>query len=97
MEKCEMKGYLSFLILWILRKKGMKGVEIAHELEKRKGKRPSPGTIYPTLKDLKNKGLIEVDENKTCFLTEMGKENLSSYCKSFCRTFYDVDEMFDFE
>ena len=64
-----MKGFLSYLVLWILSKKSMNGSEIAKELEKRKGSKPSPGTIYPALKELKEKGLIVSDENKVYSLT----------------------------
>jgi len=54
MKCCDMKGYLSYLILWILSKEKMNGSEIARELEKRRGTKPSPGTIYPALKELKS-------------------------------------------
>ncbi len=40
----------------------MKGVEISKELGKRRGKRPSSGTLYPPLNELKDKGLISVNE-----------------------------------
>jgi len=50
MKCCDMKGFLSYLILWILKKENMNGAGIAVELEKRKGSKPSPGTIYPALK-----------------------------------------------
>ena len=93
---CEMKGYLSYLILWILSKKSMNGAEIGRELEKRRGSKPSPGTIYPALKELKNGGFIEVDENKIYSLTNKGKEELKSACKFFCKIFYDMEEMSDF-
>jgi PadR family transcriptional regulator, regulatory protein PadR len=93
MACCEMKGYLTYLILWILGKKSMNGAEIGRELEKRRGTIPSPGTIYPALKDLKNKGLINVDENKNYTLTPEGKKELSIACKFFCNIFYDVEEM----
>ncbi len=93
MACCEMKGYLTYLILWILGKKSMNGAEIGRELEKRRGTIPSPGTIYPALKDLKNKGLINVDENKNYTLTSEGKKELSIACKFFCNIFYDVEEM----
>lgn len=96
MECCEMKGYLTYLILWILGKNSRNGAEIGRELEKRRGTKPSPGTIYPALKELKNKGLIEVDENKYYSLTPEGKEELKSSCKVFCKIFYDVEEMSDF-
>ena len=49
---CDMRGMLSFLILFLLSKKPMCGSELAKEIGKRKGETPSPGTIYPALKAL---------------------------------------------
>ena len=92
-HQCRMKGFLSFLILWIVNKKKMSGAEIALELEKRKGHRPSPGTIYPVLKDLKEKGLLKIDEDKRYSLTKQGKNELEVSINSFFDTFCDIDEM----
>lgn len=88
-----MKGYLSYLILWIISKKNMKGSEIAKELEKRRGSKPSPGTIYPALKDLKKKRLIINDESKIYSLTKKGENELKSACNVFCKMFYDMNDM----
>ncbi|MGZ7067383.1 MAG: PadR family transcriptional regulator [Methanobacterium sp.] len=88
-----MKGYLTYLILWILGKNSMNGAEIGRELEKRRGTIPSPGTIYPALKDLKNKGLIDVDDGKNYSLTSEGKKELELACKYFFNIFYDIEEM----
>jgi len=96
MEKrcqCEMKGFLSFIVLWILSKEPMNGSEIATELEKRKGTKPSPGTVYPVLKDLKEKGLISSDKNKTYSLTTLGKKDLKHAKEHFCCVFYDMKEI----
>ncbi|UCG69473.1 MAG: PadR family transcriptional regulator [Thermoplasmata archaeon] len=93
MMHCQMKGFLSFLILWLVSKKSMTGAEIALELEKRKGHKPSPGTIYPVLKDLKDKGLLSVDQNKRYSLTKRGKKELEVHIKTFFETFCDIDEM----
>jgi len=71
----------------------MTGAEIALELEKRKGKKPSPGTIYPVLKNMKENMLLSIDENKRYTLTEKGKKNLEEHLDAFIRTFYDIDEM----
>ena len=71
----------------------MTGAEIALELEKRKGKKPSPGTIYPVLKHLKEIEILSIDENKRYSLTEKGKKSLEAHLDSFIRTFYDIDEM----
>jgi len=90
---CRMKGFLSFLVLWLVSKKNMTGSEIASELERRKGSRPSPGTIYPVLKDLKDKGLLSVDSNKSYSLTKKGEKELEISLNMFFETFSDVDEM----
>ena len=88
-----MKGYLSYLVLWIVKKKPSTGSEIARELEKRRGTRPSPGTIYPVLKELKKSGLIAAGKNKVYSLTIKGEKELKGACSIFCRMFYDVKEM----
>lgn len=95
MECCDMKGFLSYLILWILSKKSMNGAEITKELERRKGTKPSPGTVYPALKELKEKGLIIADKDKTYSLTRKGEKELKSACNFFCKIFYDMKEMFN--
>ena len=56
---CDMRGMLSFLVLFLLSRRPMHGQELAKELERRKGEKPSPGTIYPALKALKEAGLIK--------------------------------------
>ena len=93
MVHCRSKGYLSFLILWLVGRKSMTGAEIALELEKRKGKKPSPGTIYPVLKNMKEKALLSIDEKKRYTLTGKGQKDLEEHLDAFIRTFYDIDEM----
>jgi len=85
---------LSYLVLWILGKKSMNGAEIAKELEKRRGTKPSPGTIYPALKELKSKGLIKLRKDRRYSLTKKGERELGSACKFFCNMFHDMREMF---
>src|SRR4030042_4841916 len=87
------KGFLSFLILWLVRKKALTGAEIAMELEKRRGRKPSPGTIYPVLKHLNEENILLIDENKRYSLTEKGQKALEAHLDSFVNTFYDIDEM----
>jgi DNA-binding PadR family transcriptional regulator len=94
MECCGMKGYLSFLILWILKKGNLTGQEIARELQKRRGAKPSPGTIYPALKELNEKGLISFDAGKKYSLTKKGEKELQTACGFFCKTFYDIEDIF---
>jgi DNA-binding PadR family transcriptional regulator len=73
----------------------MNGAELAEELKKRRGSRPSPGTLYPSLKELKKKGLITADKNKVYSLTKKGENELRDACTFFCKTFYDMKEMFN--
>ena len=93
MIHCASKGFLSFLILWLVRGEAMTGAEIALELEKRRGRKPSPGTIYPVLKHLKETNILNIDESKRYSLTEKGHKALEAHLDSFIRTFYDIDEM----
>jgi DNA-binding PadR family transcriptional regulator len=71
----------------------MTGAEITLELEKRKGNKPSPGTIYPVLRDLKDKGFLIIDGNKRYSLSQNGKKELEQNLHIFFDTFCDVDEM----
>ena len=87
------KGFLSFLILWLVRREAMTGAEIALELEKRRGRKPSPGTIYPVLKHLSEANILVIDGNKRYSLTEKGQKALEAHLDSFISTFYDIDEM----
>jgi len=90
-----MRGFLSYLVLWMLKHHKMNGAQIAKELEKRKGSKPSPGTIYPVLKELKEDGLIDSDDNKEYSLTNKGEEELISACTLFCRQFHDFHDMLE--
>ena len=92
-HRCRMKGFITFLILWLLSKKDMTGAEIAIEMEKRKGHKPSPGTIYPALKFLTENKLLKVDKSKKYSLTKKGKEELDLSLNTFFDTFCDIDEM----
>jgi len=93
---CDMRGMLGFLILFLLSKKPMHGQEIADEIARRKGeKRPSPGTIYPALKNLREMGFISSEDGKegktiTYTLTERGENALRISKRRFIRTFLGV-------
>lgn len=93
MIDCGSKGFLSFLILWLISKQPMTGAEITLELEKRRGKKPSPGTIYPVLKHLHTTDILTIDPEKRYSLTKKGKKALEEHLDSFVNTFYDIDDM----
>lgn len=90
---CSTKGFLSLLILWMVKKQARTGAEIATELEERKGTKPSPGTIYPALKELVAKGLLKVNSKKAYSLTAKGKAELDAGLQIFCTLFSDFNEM----
>ena len=89
-----MRGMLGFLILFLLSRKPMHGQELADEIARRKGEKPSPGTIYPALKSLRAMGFIIGDEKegKTIVytLTDQGKNALRNAKRRFIRTFLGV-------
>ena len=90
-----MRGMLGFLILFLLSKKSMHGQEIAEEIAKRKGERPSPGTIYPALRTLRELGFIIEDSKRdgkiiVYSLTQRGKNALIIAKRKFVRTFLGV-------
>jgi PadR family transcriptional regulator, regulatory protein PadR len=91
---CDMRGMLGFLILFLLSKKPMHGQEIADEIARRKGEKPSPGTIYPALKNLREMGFILSDEKEgktiTYAITDRGKNALRISKRRFIRTFLGV-------
>ena len=90
---CDMRGLLSFLILHLLSKKRMYGVEIADEIAKRKAEKPNPGTLYPTLKSLENKGLIESSKegnSRYYKITPAGKEGLEQAKEFFIQAYGDI-------
>ena len=94
-ECCDMRGMLSFFILWLLTKEPMHGQKIAEEIARRRGTKPTPGTIYPALKDLNERGLIKGEKQgkKVIYsLTDEGREGIEEACKYFCKAFGEIFE-----
>ena len=95
---CEMKGFLSFIVLRLISKKNMSGEDIGQELKKRKGTKPSPGTVYPVLKSLNESKFIEEvkgnGKEKKYRLTKKGRKELAVATGKFCEIFYDMKDEF---
>ena len=92
-EACDMRGMLSFMILWLLSKRPMYGQELAVEIEKRRGEKPNPGTIYPALKGLASRGMVEAHlegRNNVYDLTERGRTGLLRSLKYFRNAFGEI-------
>jgi DNA-binding PadR family transcriptional regulator len=82
------KGFLRYYVLRLLNEKPMSGSEIMSEIEKRTGRhwKPSPGSIYPLLAWLQEKGYsTELQQQepgvKRYALTEQGKKFLEEHVK----------------
>jgi len=94
---CDMKGFLSFLVLRLIGKKPMSGEDLRVEIEKRKGRKPSPGTIYPVLKSLSEAGWIKSEESgseKVYQLTLAGRKEFNDATRKFVSIFCDMGEEF---
>ena len=91
---CDMRGFLSFIVLKLISSKSMSGEEIREELKRRKGTKPSPGTVYPVLKSLSEGGLIKEikskGKTKKYKLTPQGQKELKIAMKKFCDMFHDL-------
>ena len=61
----------------------MTGAETTLELEKRRGRKPSLGTIYPVLRHLKETNILVIDGNIIYSLTEKGHKALERPFGSF--------------
>jgi DNA-binding PadR family transcriptional regulator len=73
------RGKVRPLILAVLHDQPMHGYQVMQELESRTGGRwkPSAGTIYPTLQQLEDEGMVRIEEadgRKVYRLTDAGRE-----------------------
>ena len=76
----------------------MNGQEIAEELGKRRGTKPTPGTIYPALKELRKKKLVEIEKKgrETIYtLSEEGRKGFEEACRYFCSAFGEIFQEYE--
>jgi DNA-binding PadR family transcriptional regulator len=75
------RGDVKFLVLELLTDSPRHGYDIIGAIEERRGFRPSPGSIYPTLQMLEDGGFVtstEVEGKRVYTITDSGRELLSS-------------------
>jgi DNA-binding PadR family transcriptional regulator len=78
------RGDIRAAILALLREEPMHGYQVIQELERRTDGRwrPSPGSVYPTLQQLEDEGLVravELEAGRRVFeLTEAGRDEASA-------------------
>ena len=76
------RGDIKFRLLELLSERPQHGYELMNELEARHGgfRRPSPGSIYPTLQMLEEGGYLtseEIEGKRVYTITESGRQFLS--------------------
>ncbi|MBD2183424.1 PadR family transcriptional regulator [Planktothrix sp. FACHB-1355] len=76
------RGDIKFILLGLLSERPQHGYELMKELENRRGgfRRPSPGSVYPTLQMLEEGGYLtseEVEGKRVYTITESGRQLLS--------------------
>lgn len=95
-QHLELKGFLSFLILHELKLKSLCGEDLAVKIGRRKGTDPlTPGTIYPTLKELRKQKFIRYKRfgrKKMYSLTDKGNEQIAVLYDEFSRYFYGLKQ-----
>jgi DNA-binding PadR family transcriptional regulator len=78
------RGDMKFVLLELLRERPMHGYEMMKALEERSGGfyTPSPGSIYPTLQMLEDRGYVnvkDVEGKKVYSITDAGQELLRGH------------------
>ena len=89
----DLRGLLSFWLLWELRLGPLIGVQLAERLEWRRGSAVSPGTLYPALAELEKAKLVtkKRDGRETQYrLTPQGSAELQCVATYLRILFGDV-------
>ncbi len=85
------RGDVRAAILDVLSGEAMNGYQIIQQIAERSGGawKPSPGSVYPTLQQLEDEGLIrstERDGRKQLWLTDAGREYVDSHPEEMAAT-----------
>jgi len=87
------RGFLNFQILWELDKEKLNGQQIAERIARRRGTKPTPGTIYPALKELNEGNYIKGEKEGrqiVYHLTAEGDKALLDASRYFLQAFGDI-------
>lgn len=95
------KGHLKITVLNVLVRGPQNGYSLMKELEEILGRRPSPGSIYPILKDLSDQKLVTAKEEgkkKNYTITQKGNSaarDISKKKKEFIEQIKENMKMFE--
>ena len=89
----QFKGFLAFQILHELRGKTLCGDDLASIIGQKRGSKLTPGTIYPALKFLRKKKLVQqkrIGRKKLYVLTPEGEAECKVFKQQFKKMFKTV-------
>ncbi|MGH3370559.1 MAG: PadR family transcriptional regulator [Nocardioidaceae bacterium] len=84
-------------ILDVLSAEAMNGYQVIQQIAERSGGvwKPSPGSVYPTLQQLEDEGLVEADESqgrRSLRLTPAGRDYVAEHPDEMAATWRAFDE-----
>ncbi len=91
------RGDVRAAILDVLSSEPMNGYQIIQQIAERSGGawKPSPGSVYPTLQQLEDEGLVEASEGegrRTLKLSEAGRDYVAEHPEEMAATWRVFDE-----
>ena len=91
------RGDVRAAILDVLSEQPMNGYQVIQQIAERSGGvwKPSPGSVYPTLQQLEDEGLVEgteVEGRRTLRLTEAGRDYVAEHPDEMAATWRAFDE-----
>ena len=94
------RGDVRAAVLALLAEGPMHGYQIIHEIEERSGGawKPSPGSVYPTIQQLEDEGLVEgisTNGRRENVLTEAGRTYVEEHPDELAATWRPFDEAAD--
>jgi DNA-binding PadR family transcriptional regulator len=94
------RGDVRAAILDVLAVEPMNGYQIIQQIAERSGGawKPSPGSVYPTVQQLEDEGLVEADENggrRLLRLTDAGRDYVEAHPDEMAATWRAFDESAD--
>ena len=94
------RGDVRAAILDMLKDEPMNGYQLISQIAERSGGawKPSPGSVYPTIQQLEDEGLVEADDERgrrTLRLTEEGRRYVAEHPDELARTWHAFDSADD--